>query len=252
MAVVTPGSLGVSEDAVAEAVLPLRRAGFGVRVVSEFIAALPRRARLERVGEVTWLTLERPALHPSKPSKRILDLVAGSVIVVLGAVPFALVLAGRALSGKRILEPEEVLTGRWGERHGVRLLAGQGWLREYPLLGSVLAGRFSLVGPRPLRPGEAVPGGDAWLRIRERHRPGLVGPWSLAPAPSPEEEMQQELRYMEDWSAELDLKLLARVALRRPGGGRGRGSPSPVTRAHSNQERAAAPSPDAPSVGIRT
>ena len=43
-----------------------------------------------------------------------------------------------------------------------------------------------------------------------------------------EEEMQQERRYLEDWSPELDLKLLTRVALRRDRGGSGRGS-APAT-----------------------
>jgi hypothetical protein len=55
--------------------------------------------------------------------------------------------------------------------------------------------------------------------------------------------MLQELRYLEEWSPELDLKLLARVALHRPGGGQGRGSASPYTRTHSKKDTAPAASP---------
>lgn len=79
---------------------------------------------------------------------------------------------------------------------------------------------MSLVGVRPLRPGEDVPGGDAWQVVREQYRPGLLGPWTLSgPIPSAEE-MLQELRYLETWSPELDLKLMVRAVLSR----RGRGS----------------------------
>ncbi len=251
--VVTPASLGVPEADLAKTLLPLRRAGLGVRVVSDFVAGLPPRARVERVGDLSWLALERPALEPAKLSKRALDLTASAVLALAGALPFMAVVAARAVSGRRIWEPGAVWTGRWGETHRVRRLAGGGWVRFYPLLGGVLRGRFSLVGPRPLAPGEAVPGGQSWLPVRERHRPGLVGPWSLAPAPTPEEEMLQELRYLEEWSPELDLKLLARVALHRPGGGKGRGSASPYTRTHSKKDTAPAASLQrARSMGFRS
>ena len=139
-------------------------------------------------------------------------------------------------------------TGRWGETVRVRRLAGGGWLRNVPLLGAVLRGRISLVGPRPLGPGEAVPGGAAWERIREGHRPGLIGPWSLTPSSTLEEEAQQELRYFEEWSPELDLKLLARAALRHRGTGGGDDSPLPVERRASAEPTSA---PAVPPRGVR-
>ena len=224
--VLTPESLGVPEDGVAARLLQLRRAGHGVRLVSSFLASLPPRARVERVGEVSWLALERPRLQPAKLSKRVLDLVGALILGLAGVVPASLVALVRGVTGHKIWEPEQVWVGRWGEPHRVRRLAGGGWLASVPLLEQVLRGRFSLVGPRPLEPQETAPGGDGWCRIRELHRPGLVGPWTLFRSVSPEEEMQQELRYLEDWSPELDLKLLLRVALRRPGGGSGSGSSS--------------------------
>ena len=252
-AVVSPESLGVAEEDLLATVLPLRRAGFGVRVVSSFLAGLPPRARLERVGGISWLTLERPALRPARAQKRAFDLVGAAVFTVIGLVPFLAGAVARALSGRPVRGPGEQWQGRWGETHRVRPVSGSGWLRLYPLMAEVLRGRFSLVGPRPLHPGETVPGGETWLRVREHHRPGLVGPWSLAPAPSPQEEMQQELRYLEDWSPELDLKLLARVALRRPRQGGGKGSATPVTRAHPESDATPATTPQrAQSMGIPT
>ena len=129
----------------------------------------------------------------------------------------------------RVWEPRETCVGRRGETFPVRRLAGGGWLRSYPLLVTVLEGRMSLVGPRPLAPGERAPGGEAWQRMRGSHRPGILGPWTLARAATPEDEMQQELRYLEAWSPELDLKLMTRVALRRRRGGKGNGSMREVT-----------------------
>ena len=240
--VVTPRSLGVAEGDLAAAVFPLRRAGFGVKVISSFVSGLPPRTRLERVGGMTWLTLERPALQPAKASKRAFDVVGAVALALGGAIPFLALLAARAVTGKRVWE-ETTWRGRWGETHRVRKLAGGGLLGAYPLLGSVLRGRFSLVGPRPLGPGEAVPGGESWLRVREHHRPGLVGPWSLSPGLPSEEEMLQEMQYLEQWSVELDLKLLAKAALHGSGSGRGRGSASPAE--HAAPREGDSPAPDA-------
>jgi lipopolysaccharide/colanic/teichoic acid biosynthesis glycosyltransferase len=248
--VVTPESLGVSEEDLTNEVLPLRRAGFGVRLVSSFLGSLPPRSRVESIRGVSWLALERPGLRSRSLSKRTLDLAGSLLFMILGFLPFLVVLGLRGISGKKVWEPREPRVGRWGEIFTRRRLAGGGWFQSYPLLGNVLRGRMSLVGPRPLRPGEPVPGGDAWLRVREHYRPGLVGPWSLAPAVSPQEEMHQELRYLEEWSPELDLKLLTRVALRRPGGGTGSGSASPTEREHSDRGATSAVPRRAHSTGI--
>jgi ligand-binding sensor domain-containing protein len=221
--VITPASLGVSEEALAAKLLPLRRAGLGVRVVSSFVADLPPRARVERVGDTSWLTLEGAGLRPAGWSKRALDVASSSLLLALGAIPFMLLGAARLAHGG-LWGPSEAWVGRGGETISVRRLSGKGRLRSLPLLLDVLRGRLSLVGPRPLRPGESVPGGEPWQRVRESHRPGLVGPWTLAPAGSPDDEMRQELSYLEEWTPESDLKLLTRVALQRSRGGKGNGA----------------------------
>ena len=225
--VVSPESFGVSEEALVAEVMPLRRAGFGVRLASPFLASLPPHARVETVADVAWLSLDRPALRPGSPTKRLFDLLGASIGLLLGAFPVLLQSLLRKLAGKRVLEPKESWRGPGGHISSGRRLAG-GWLRSYPLLPAVLRGELSLVGLRPLRPGEDAPGGDAWQVVREQYRPGLLGPWTLSGAIPSSEEMLQELRYLETWSPELDLKLMLRAFLSRRRGGGGAASSSGV------------------------
>ncbi|PZW03920.1 undecaprenyl phosphate N,N'-diacetylbacillosamine 1-phosphate transferase [Micromonospora phaseoli] len=84
---------------------------------------------------------------------------------------------------------------------------------ELPQLVNVLRGQLSLVGPRPL-----LPRYDAWYTERERRRfdvrPGITGlaqisgrngvPW--------EERLALDVRYVEQWSLWLDLRILAATA----------------------------------------
>ncbi|NNF06714.1 MAG: hypothetical protein HKN21_08135, partial [Candidatus Eisenbacteria bacterium] len=227
--VLTPEFFPEGSGDFGERMLPLRRAGIRVRVLSSFLASMPPRARLEPVGDMSWLSFERPNLKPAGFSKRSFDLIAATLLTVVGLVPVLLLALGRLLRRRPFLEPKGEFVGRWGETFTSRGIAGGGLLQGYPRLGSVFRGTCSLVGPRPLRPGEPTPGGEAWERVREHHRPGWLGPWTLTPVLTPNEEMQQELRYLEQWSPEGDLKLLVRVALNHSNGGSGRGTPTPAT-----------------------
>jgi len=230
--VVSPESMGLADESLVAEVMPLRRAGFGVRLASPFLATLPPQTRVETVADVAWLSLDRPALRPGSPAKRIFDVVAGGTGLLLGAIPALAFVLARKVSGKPALEPKQSWRGPGGQLSSGQPLAAGGWLRTFPLLPAVLRGELSLVGLRPLKPGEEAPGGQAWQGVREQYRPGLVGPWSLSGALSPAEEMLQELRYLESWSPELDLKLLLRAALaRRKNGGTGSSSGVPLTSA---------------------
>ena len=93
------------------------------------------------------------------------------------------------------------------------------WMRstcldELPQLLHVLAGKMSLVGPRPLVPDE-----DAQITGRDRERlsvrPGMTGAWQVGGASAiPIHEMVVLDRgYVEQWSPLLDLKLLAETAI---------------------------------------
>ncbi|MGH2924070.1 MAG: sugar transferase [Solirubrobacterales bacterium] len=86
-------------------------------------------------------------------------------------------------------------------------------LDELPQLFHVLSGKMSLVGPRPLVPGE-----DARIqgeyRRRLELRPGMTGVWQVQGASEiPIAEMVRlDLAYFRDWSLWGDLKLLAGTA----------------------------------------
>jgi lipopolysaccharide/colanic/teichoic acid biosynthesis glycosyltransferase len=85
-------------------------------------------------------------------------------------------------------------------------------LRRLPLVFSVLAGRLSLVGPRP------VPAGDrdryrGWLASLATVKPGITGPWAVVPVASLEEEMRAALYYIRNWTIWLDFQILVQTAL---------------------------------------
>ncbi|MBA2350069.1 MAG: exopolysaccharide biosynthesis polyprenyl glycosylphosphotransferase [Solirubrobacterales bacterium] len=85
-------------------------------------------------------------------------------------------------------------------------------LDELPQLFCVLHGAMSLVGPRPLVPGEdaAV---EAWRRRRLDVRPGMTGPWQvLVSTRLPLDEMvKMDYLYIATWSPWSDFLALVRT-----------------------------------------
>lgn len=83
---------------------------------------------------------------------------------------------------------------------------------ELPQLVNVLRGDMSLVGPRPPLPEEAARYGDD-VRGRPALRPGMTGPWQVSGRSdlSWEESVRLDLRYVENWSLRLDLRILWRT-----------------------------------------
>jgi exopolysaccharide biosynthesis polyprenyl glycosylphosphotransferase len=86
-------------------------------------------------------------------------------------------------------------------------------LDEIPQLFNVLAGRMSLVGPRPLPRDEADELPEDVRRRRLLVKPGLSGLWQVSGRSElPEEErVRLDLSYVENWSTALDLTILART-----------------------------------------
>ena len=92
------------------------------------------------------------------------------------------------------------------------------WLRKFsldelPQLINVLTGRMSLVGPRPPLPQEYAQYHDAVHR-RLRVKPGLTGLWQVSGRSdlSWEESIRLDLRYVDNWSAAMDLQILWKTA----------------------------------------
>lgn len=83
-------------------------------------------------------------------------------------------------------------------------------LDELPQLWNVLLGDMSLVGPRPLPPGEAT-GNEWWQRRRLSMPPGLTCFWQVRRDPTMpfREWMRLDLAYVDRWSVWLDIKLIA-------------------------------------------
>ena len=92
-------------------------------------------------------------------------------------------------------------------------------LDELPQLINVLLGDMSLVGPRPERPVYVEQFRQSIPRYMDRHREkaGLTG-WAqvngLRGDTSIAERTKYDLWYIENWSLSLDLRIIARTALR--------------------------------------
>jgi len=82
---------------------------------------------------------------------------------------------------------------------------------ELPQLINVLKGDMSLVGPRPLPVRDYEGFNEDWQRRRFSVRPGITCLWQVSGRSSIpfEQWMKLDLKYMDEWSLWLDLKILA-------------------------------------------
>ena len=174
--------------------------------------------------------------HPANRLKRILDLTAAGMAIVLLAPLMAVIAAAirltidepaiftQARSGLRDREfrvfkfrTMRTLRGPHGELlpDGVRLTKLGSWLRkvsldELPQLWNVVLGDMSLVGPRPLLP-RYLPRYTPRQRRRHEVRPGITG-WAQINGRNEllwEEKFELDVWYVEHQSLWLDLKILA-------------------------------------------
>jgi exopolysaccharide biosynthesis polyprenyl glycosylphosphotransferase len=86
---------------------------------------------------------------------------------------------------------------------------------ELPQLINVLKGEMSLVGPRPPIPSE-VEKYDFWQRRRLSMKPGITCLWQCMPRRNDirfKDWMKLDLKYIDNWSLKLDLKILFKTAL---------------------------------------
>jgi lipopolysaccharide/colanic/teichoic acid biosynthesis glycosyltransferase len=84
---------------------------------------------------------------------------------------------------------------------------------ELPQLFNVLRGEMSLVGPRPMAIRDVYQFPEAWLMRRFSVMPGMTGLWQVSgrAALGYEQWAALDLRYIDEWSLLLDLKLLLRT-----------------------------------------
>lgn len=87
-------------------------------------------------------------------------------------------------------------------------------LDELPQLINVVVGEMSLIGPRPMVDGEGAefPG---FVERRLLVKPGMTGLWQVSGRSdiSEQDRVRLDLYYVENWSMDQDLRILARTAM---------------------------------------
>lgn len=208
--------------------------------------------RIEELdGTPVFSLVSGPDRELALATKRLLDLVASAVgLVLLSPVLAAIALSIAGSGGRPILfrqlrvglhgRPFHVLKFRSMTRDaesrraelasrneingrafkltddprvtGVGRILRRTSLDELPQLWNVLRGEMSLVGPRPPLPDE-VAGYDLWHRRRLSMKPGITGLWQVGGRREPDFDrwVAADLEYIDRWSLWLDFRILART-----------------------------------------
>ena len=237
-----------------------RLEGIVVRVYTHMPGILPSRLTVQHVGrDGIALTLKPAGLSAGQRIvKRGMDLVLSCVgLVVVSPVMLGVALAIKATSAGPVLYLQERVTdgGRTFRMYKFRTMTVEAddehgaspidtsvpffklrsdprltplgrrlrkWsLDELPQLLNVLRGEMSLVGPRPL-PAEQVSANMELLGPRHEVRAGITGWWQIQgrSAVGPDQAIQLDQVYIENWSPALDLYILFRtvgVLIKRDG-----------------------------------
>lgn len=151
--------------------------------------------------------------------KRAGDVFVASLLLLISC-PVFLISAIVIRTGGRPVFVREARIGRWGLEFQTRAFDTGGrfgrilsllGLHRLPVFINVLRGDMSLVGPRPLRPGELSPRARA-VRKRSSIRPGLLSLWWLRKKANIDfgSELDVDLEYVEYQSTGGDLGIALR------------------------------------------
>ena len=230
----------------------LRDRGVHLMTAPGLVDIASHRVEFDRAGIVTLLHLRSvPMRGPRRFAKTVVDRVGAAILLTLLAVPMlAIGIAVRATSAgpalyrstrigiggrpftmfkfRTMVVNAEALRGEllslnendgllFKIRNDPRVTKLGMFLRrssidELPQLINVLLGHMSLVGPRPL-PNDISEYG-ALDRRRLEVRPGITGLWQVSGRSmlNWDEALRLDLRYIDNWSFQTDLRLLWRTA----------------------------------------
>ena len=245
-------ALPADRDLVKQVFLEARHLRLDLHIVPDIYDGLGWHAPVHAIGGFQVLELYgQPIPAVGLATKRIVDAVLGSALLVLAAPVLAAAGAWISLDSPGPILYSALRVGRKGKKfrcHKLRTMVSSAdeskdllrssnqrkgpffkiandprvtrsgrWLRrfsidELPQLFNVIAGNMSLVGPRP------HPLDDVELyRVEDLRRldvkPGLTGLWQVAARrdPSFETNMHLDLQYIENWSLALDARILLRT-----------------------------------------
>jgi lipopolysaccharide/colanic/teichoic acid biosynthesis glycosyltransferase len=145
--------------------------------------------------------------------KRGLDLVGASAALLVLGLPALAVLVAGLLSGRSPLVRRRLIYGVGGQSFHLWLVAREVCatlpFSGVPALFAVLAGRMSLVGPRPVA---CAQDGDMPVSMTlTALPPGLTGPWRLSgPTASLEDQALLDLAYLRNYTVWEDIRIIWR------------------------------------------
>lgn len=182
-----------------------------VRLTVGSLGMLPRQTLLARHSRVRLVALGRAEISGfNAVFKFAFDITVSLLALTLLTVPALAALAIAVLRGKHELVRIQHVYGRDGTEFRLPLLghevSGLLPLRGVPALLKVLAGKLSVVGPRPQpRDNSAPPLALQLTAIK----PGLTGPWRFSgPDATIEEQAQDDLAYVHTYTPWEDVRLV--------------------------------------------
>ncbi len=185
------------EILLAAGMLDLNVTQLDMRQLGPILLAAPRAERIDGVAALV---------------KRALDLAIAPAVLVLTAPITVGVCCWLALKKGRWPIVRKPVIGRGGRCFMLHEIAGSNWLRRthlsrLPSLFAVITGKMSIVGPRPML-SERLLAYNEWAELLMSVRPGFIGPWWEGLPRHTEEEIQLDVRYLQNYSALADLQIL--------------------------------------------
>jgi exopolysaccharide biosynthesis polyprenyl glycosylphosphotransferase len=241
----------VGEPVMLDLLRRCKQLSLKVSVLPQLFDAMGPSLEVDDVEGITVLGISPPVLaRSSRAMKRGLDIVGGSVALMLATPVVVLIAAAIKLDSRGPVLFRQERIGRLGERFWLLkfrtmdldaearrsdllvLSTDPGWLKldrdprvtrvgrflrvmsldELPQLLNVLKGEMSLVGPRPLIEAEDRRI-DGWGRSRLDLTPGITGLWQvLGRTNIPFEEMVKlDYVYVTNWSLWADVRLMLKT-----------------------------------------